>query len=84
MTKPRPINLDILPHHVHAGANASKRAQERAKRLGEARVRHPRPKAPVAPFKAIGGPVADLAQALGYPPAVLPPLGRVHESPQDD
>ena len=74
MTKPEGINLDVQPHHVKRGAEATKRAKER-----ESRARAtPIPPTPVqrnqGPFKRSGEAMAALTSALGYPPAVIPPL----------
>lgn len=68
------LNLDIQPHHVRKGAAATKRAREREKRAQAT----PMPPTPVqrnsGPFKASAGAVAALASALGYPPAIIPPI----------
>jgi hypothetical protein len=68
------INLAVDPRHIKSAVEATKASIARSKRLGEARVRKPKPKVPQAPFKRSGGAVHDLASALGYPPAVIPKL----------
>lgn len=68
------LNLDIKPHHVKRGAEATKRAKER-----ESRARAtPVPTQPIqrnsGPFKGSAKAMAALTAALGYPPAVIPPI----------
>ena len=83
MAKDGGINLAVAPRHQKSATEATKRFIERAKRTGEYRGRQPKPQAPKTPFMRSGEAMADLTAVMGYPPAVIPPIGRVHESPQD-
>lgn len=85
-SKKAPINLDSLPHHTKAGAEATKRAKERSKRLA-GRLLSPRA-AVVArqPFMQSHAAFADLTAVMGYPPAVIPAIkpSRSHRIVQAD
>ena len=68
------LNLDIKPHHVQRGNKASRRAQE-LKRRAQATPVPPTPaQRNSGPFKGSGKAMADLTSALGYPPAIIPPI----------
>lgn len=69
-----PINLAVDPRHIKSAVEATRASIARSQRLGEARVRKPKPKVVPAPFKGSGGAVCDLASALGYPIAVIPKI----------
>lgn len=68
------INLDSLPVHTQSGAAATKRAKARKKRLQGRPMSPKATQTARAPFAQSGEAFADLTQALGYPPAVIPPL----------
>ncbi len=74
MAKGDGINLDILPHHRKAGAEASKRATARAIRLQAMEIPEEEPQPVRNPFARSHGAIADLCSAFGYPPAVIPKI----------
>lgn len=68
------LNLDIKPHHVRKGAAATKRAREREKRAQTTPVPPTLVRRNSGPFKGSAKAMAALTAALGYPPAVIPPI----------
>ncbi len=78
-----PINLNngkTAAEYADRAAKATKRTAERAKRLGEARVRQPRPSRAMPRLDASEHAALDLASALGYPTGLNPRGGYVHRA----